>query len=39
MEAPIHVTYKSTSNVYIANQLLAEIAKYPIISWDLEVAV
>lgn len=39
MEAPIQVTYKHTSNVYTANQLLAEIAQYPIISWDLEVAV
>lgn len=39
MEAPIKVEYKSTSNVYTANQLLAEIAQYPVISWDFEVAV
>lgn len=35
----IKVTYKSTSNAYIANQYLAEIAQYPVIAWDFEVAV
>lgn len=35
----IKVTYKSTSNVYTANQYLAEIAQHPTFSADFEVAV
>jgi hypothetical protein len=34
----VQVTYKSTSSVYKANQLLAEITKYPIIACDFETA-
>ena len=39
MEIAIPVTYRSTSNVYDANQFLREIAQYPVIAWDFEVAV
>ena len=35
----IKVTYKSTSNAYIANQYLAEIAQNLTFSADFEVAI
>lgn len=39
MEITISVNYRSTSNVYDANQFLREIAQYPLFAADFEVAV
>lgn len=39
MQPTIQVTYKATSNVYIANGYLAEISAHPVISFDFETAV
>lgn len=38
MQQPITVTYKHTSNVYEANQLIREISQYPLFTADFEVA-
>ncbi len=39
MQTPIHVTYKSTSNAYTANQYLAEIQQHPLFAADFEIAI
>ena len=39
MQNPIKVTYKSTNNVYRANQFISEIQQYPIFGADFEVAL